>query len=32
MGAAMRRVVFVGLIGQVLVVSGCYRTAVCFRA
>ncbi len=27
----MRRVVFVGLIGQVLVVSGCYRTAVCFR-
>ena len=31
MGAAMRRVVFVGLIGQMLVVSGCYGTAVCLR-
>jgi len=27
----MRQVVFVGLIGQTLVVSGCYRTAVCLR-
>jgi DUF4097 and DUF4098 domain-containing protein YvlB len=27
----MRQVVFVGLIGQMLVVSGCYRTALCFR-
>lgn len=31
MGAAMRQVVFVGLIGQMLVVSGCYGTAVCLR-
>ncbi len=27
----MRRVVLAGLIGQVLAVSGCYRTAVCLR-
>jgi len=31
MGAAIRRVVFVGLIGQMLAVSGCYGTAVCLR-
>ena len=31
MGATVRQIVFVGLIGQVLVVSGCYGTAVCLR-
>lgn len=31
MGAVMRRVLFVGLMGQFLMVSGCYRTAVCLR-
>ena len=27
----MKHVVFVGLVGQMLAVSGCYRTAVCLR-
>jgi hypothetical protein len=31
MGVAMKRVVFVGLMGQVLLLSGCYGTAVCLR-
>ena len=31
MGAVMRRVLFVGLMSQILVVSGCYGTAVCLR-
>ncbi len=31
MGAVMRRVLLVGLLGQFLVVSGCYGTAVCLR-
>ncbi len=31
MGTVMRRVLLVGLMGQFLVVSGCYRTAVCLR-
>jgi hypothetical protein len=31
MGTAIRRIVFVGLIGQMLGVSGCYGTAVCLR-
>ena len=31
MGVVMRRVLFVGLMGQVLMVGGCYGTAVCLR-
>ncbi len=31
MGAVMRRVLFVGLMGQFLTVSGCYGTALCLR-
>ncbi len=31
MGTAMRQVVFVGLMAQVLMVGGCYGTAVCLR-
>jgi hypothetical protein len=31
MGAAIRRVMLVGLMGQVLMVGGCYGTAVCLR-